>query len=100
MRILIVGGGSIGLKHARAFGSLEPRPHLAVLDPREEARSRARELGAEAAGDAFENVGIRAFDGVVICAPAPLHVPFAGRCLSEGVCSPKLCRTTGMGWTN
>ncbi len=85
MRILIVGGGSIGLKHARAFGSLEPRPDLVVLDPRQEARARAVELGAETAGEAFEDVDIRAFDGVVICAPAPLHVPFAGRCLSEGV---------------
>lgn len=85
MRFLIVGGGSIGLKHARAFGSLDPRPELVVLDPREEARKRAAELGADVQDSPFENTDIRAFDGVVICAPAPFHVPFARRCVAQGV---------------
>ena len=84
-RILIVGAGSIGLKHVRAFGSLEPPPSLVTIDPSPDARSRAAELGAEALDTDWDALDISAFDGVVICAPAPMHVPYATRCLHEGV---------------
>ena len=84
-RILIVGAGSIGLKQLRAFDALDPRPALTVVDPREEARARAMELGAELLSAGWDEIDLLCFDGVVICAPAPAHVPYIARCLREGV---------------
>lgn len=85
-RILIVGAGSIGLKQLRAFSALEPRPHLTAIDPRPEARERAAaEFGADILDGDFQSIDITAFDGVVICSPAPTHVPYSIRCLIEGV---------------
>lgn len=85
-RILVVGAGSIGLKQLRAFSRVVPRPHLTAIDPRPEARERAaKEFGAEVLDTTFDSVDISAFDGVVICSPAPTHVPYSIRCLIEGV---------------
>ena len=84
-RILIVGAGGIGLKHIRAFNSLDSPPRLSAIDPRAEAGARARESGVEVLDNAWEDLSLPDFDGVVICAPAPMHVPFAARCLREGV---------------
>ena len=85
-RILIVGAGSIGLKHMRAFNALDPRPRLVAIDPRAEARARAaNEFGAEVPDSDWDSLDLSAFDGVVICAPAPMHIPYAARCLREGV---------------
>ena len=84
-RILIVGAGGIGLKHMRAMGALDVPPRLAVIEPRPDARARAAELGVEVLDSDWEGVDLSQFDGVVICAPAPMHVPMLARCLSEGV---------------
>ncbi|MCL6519513.1 MAG: Gfo/Idh/MocA family oxidoreductase [Armatimonadetes bacterium] len=85
-RILIVGAGSIGLKQLRAFSSQNPKPHLTVIDPREEAKARARaEFGVEISVEDWDSIDIKQFDGVVICSPAPTHVPYSIRCLIEGV---------------
>lgn len=84
-RILIVGAGGIGLKHINAFRSLDAPPALAAIDPRPEAARRAAELGVEVLDNAWEDLRLADFDGIVICAPAPKHVPFIARCLSEGV---------------
>jgi predicted dehydrogenase len=84
-RILIVGAGGIGLKHIRAFSSLSAPPALAAVDPRPEAGARAKELGVEVLDKSWEDLHLPDFDGIVICAPAPKHVPFVTRCLGEGV---------------
>lgn len=84
-RILIVGAGGIGLKHIKAFNALENPPRLFAIDPRPESRARARELGVEALDASWESLDLHEFDGVVICAPAPVHVPYSIRCLNEGV---------------
>ncbi len=84
-RILIVGAGGIGLKHIKAFSALDAPPSVAVTDPRPEAGERARDLGVEVLEEKWENLRLADFDGVVICAPAPKHVPFAKRCIIEGV---------------
>ena len=84
-RILIVGAGGIGLKHIRAFNGVEPRP---TCTPSTRARSRshrAAELGAEPLDAGWDSLDLSQFDGVVICAPAPFHVPMASRCITEGV---------------
>ncbi|HET6453125.1 MAG TPA: Gfo/Idh/MocA family oxidoreductase, partial [Armatimonadota bacterium] len=82
-RILIVGAGGIGLKHVRAFNAVDEPPHIVGIDPREEARARAEELGAETLNASWDSLDLTAFDGVVNCAPAPTHVPFAARCIRE-----------------
>lgn len=84
-RILIVGAGGIGMKHLRAFSALDTPPRLFALDPRPDAAERVAEVGAELLVKDWENVKITDFDGVVLCVPAPLHIPFAARCLREGV---------------
>lgn len=84
-RILIVGAGGIGLKHIKAFSSLESPPELAVIDPRAEAAQRAAGLGVEVLDKTWDDLHLADFDGIVICAPAPKHVPFLKRCLTEGV---------------
>lgn len=84
-RILIVGTGGIGLKHIKAFSSLDSPPHLSAIDPRPEAGEKARELGVEFLQRSWEDLSLPDFDGVVICAPAPKHVAFVMRCLEDGV---------------
>ena len=70
----------------RAFNALDPRPRLVAIDPRAEARARAAsEFGAEVPDSDWDSLDLSAFDGVVICAPAPMHVPYAARCLREGI---------------
>ncbi len=85
-RILVVGAGSIGLKHLRAFRAVGSElVKLAVVDPRPEARVRACETGAETLSTDWDSTDLSQFDGVVICAPPPLHVPYTMRCLEEGI---------------
>ena len=84
-RILIVGAGGIGLKHIKAFSAVDEPPTVIAIDPRKEARARAEELGAEALDASWDSLDLKAFDGVVNCAPAPTHVPFAARCIREGI---------------
>lgn len=84
-RILIVGAGGIGLKHIRAFNGVGPKPALYAIDPRKESLARAAELGAEPLEAGWDSLDLSQFDGVVICAPAPFHVPMATRCIIEGI---------------
>ena len=84
-RILIVGAGGIGLKHIRAFNGVEPKPTVFAIDPRKESLVKAAELGAEPLDVAWDDLDLSQFDGVVICPPAPFHVPMATRCISEGI---------------
>lgn len=84
-QILIVGAGGIGLKHIKAFNALENPPRLFAIDPRPESRARAAELGAEPLDASWDSLDLSEFDGIVVCAPAPMHVPYAMRCLREGV---------------
>ena len=84
-KILIVGAGGIGLKHVRAFNAAGAPVELTAVEPRPEARARAEEMGAKALDCAWESVSLSDFDGVVICAPAPMHITMAKRCLVEGV---------------
>jgi len=88
-RILIVGAGSIGLKQVRAFSSADPQTSIAVIDADERRLALAREHGAQTPGTAWDETDLSRYDGVVICVPSHLHVPFLMRCLREGV--PVLC---------
>ncbi len=84
-RILIVGAGGIGKKHIRAFLAASTSVQIYVVEPREAARAEAAQMGADVVESAWEDVNLNEFDGVVICAPAPLHVPYVTRCLVERV---------------
>ena len=85
MRILIVGGGSVGKRHMRNFRALGVE-HVGVVDPRADRRA---ELDAEpGVGATYEELG-RAlqdgFDAAVVCAPTAYHVPIALDCLRSGL---------------
>ncbi len=96
-RILIVGAGSIGLKQVRAFAAADPDTSIAVIDADERRLALAREHGAETLSTPWEETALQAFDGVVICVPSHLHVPFLMRCLREEV--PVLCeKPLAAGW--
>jgi predicted dehydrogenase len=84
-RILMIGAGGIGLKHIRFFSSLEEPPRLSVLDPNPESTAKASELGAEILQTGWDSIDLSDFDGAIICAPAPFHIPYASRCLNEGL---------------
>jgi len=83
--ILIVGAGGIGLKHIRAFNGVEPHPRLFAVDPRKESLERAAEMGVEPLDKGWDALDLSRFDGVVICAPAPFHVPMTAKCIRAGV---------------
>lgn len=84
-RILIVGAGGIGKKHIKAFKAADPAVRLYVIEPRDTARAEAAQMGAVVLESSWDDVRLSEFDGVVICAPAPLHVPYVSRCLVERV---------------
>lgn len=84
-RILVVGTGSIGLKHLRAFLSLDSPPSLTAIDPSPAARGRAAEMGVRVLDTDWDSADLTDFDGVVLCVPPPLHVPYASRLLAAGV---------------
>lgn len=84
-RILMIGAGGIGLKHIRFFNSLDEPPRLAVLDPNPESTAKASELGAEILDATWDSLDLSDFHGALIAAPAPFHIPYAARCLREGL---------------
>jgi len=83
MKILIVGCGSIGARHARNLNRLGAGPlafHDAVAD---RSRSLAVELGGAAVADLDEGLAARP-DAVLVCAPTAAHVDLASRAVSAG----------------
>lgn len=83
-RVLIVGGGSIGERHLRCFLTTG-RATVALCEQNPE---RVRQLAAiypltDTFTD-FHAVDLAAFDAVVICVYADLHVPWAQRAIEAG----------------
>lgn len=82
--ILILGCGSIGQRHLRAFASTE-RCRLSVCDNRAEALAQLSEQHSftpyVSHHDALTD---RSITGVIIATPAPTHVPLAQHALSTG----------------
>jgi predicted dehydrogenase len=83
-RILVVGGGSIGERHARCFLKTG-RAEVALCDNRPE---RLRQLAAAypltGAHADFNQVDLSKFHAAVICVPADLHVPWARKVVESG----------------
>jgi len=85
-KILVVGCGSIGQRHARLL-SVRKDVELYVADTLEENRNYCQENFS--VKGAFEDYNLalkRGMDGVFICVPTELHVPLAKQALTAGAC--------------
>jgi predicted dehydrogenase len=84
-RILIIGVGSIGERHVRCF-QRTGRADVAICEIRDEVRERVeREYHLDQAFTSFDEVINSQFDAAVVCTPANLHVPMAGRIAAKHV---------------
>ncbi len=84
-RVLIVGAGSIGERHARCFKATG-RAHVGLADVNAELLSTV--AGRYELTDVYANLAdaIEAgFDAAVIATPAPLHIPMARQLAEAGV---------------
>jgi myo-inositol 2-dehydrogenase/D-chiro-inositol 1-dehydrogenase len=74
LEIALIGAGRIGQIHGRNIAQ-RPDVHLRwVADANAEAAAKfAKELGAEATGDAMRAITDKAVDAVVICSPTDAH---------------------------
>jgi predicted dehydrogenase len=82
--LLIVGCGSIGERHVRCFQKTN-RVKLYACDNDAASRNRISErYGIPCVSDWENAVGTLPIQGVVICTPAPLHIPMALHALKAG----------------
>lgn len=85
-KILVVGCGSIGQRHARLL-SARKDVKLYIADRLEENREYCQENFSVI--EAFEDYSLalkEGMDGVFICVPTGLHIPFAKLALDSGAC--------------
>ena len=83
MRILILGCGSIGSRHAHNLQGLGVA-ELLLFDPDgQRAHSLATDLGAQVMSDGAEGYAYRP-DAVVICTPTSSHLPLAREAAEHG----------------
>lgn len=96
-RVLIVGAGSIGERHARCF-LRAGAPSVSICEVRAERRAALRErYPLEAVYESFEQVPLEKFDAVIVCVPAHLHVEVSVRALDGGchvLCEKPLALST------
>jgi predicted dehydrogenase len=85
MKLLVIGGGSIGKRHLTNFKQLGVE-HLAVVDPREDRRREVADRVGVTAGYPDLDAALRAdkFDAVVVGTPTAYHTDAAARCLEHG----------------
>ena len=83
-RILVVGCGSIGQRHARVLQAIGA-PNLAVCDPAQGPRQAVQHaLGIEEGYADFEEALQHGFEAVFICSPPAFHVPQARLAIEAG----------------
>jgi predicted dehydrogenase len=83
-RVLVVGAGSIGERHARCFARTG-RARVELCERNAALLAEVAERVQPAARyERFEDALAEEFDAVVICTPAPLHVPMARQALEAG----------------
>jgi len=83
-RVLVVGCGSIGTRHARCFQQTG-RCAVSICDPRAERREHVTtSYGFASSFDALEEALNERWDAAVIATPAPLHVPQATELVAQG----------------
>jgi predicted dehydrogenase len=82
--VLIIGCGSIGERHLRCFQKTG-RARVTACDVSPALRQKlADTYGVPALADAGAAIAAGDFDAVVICTPAPLHIPLALQALAAG----------------
>ena len=77
MKILILGAGSIGRRHAANLCEMAPDAHVTAMDPREEPLSQLHPNAYRCIGDRLDDGYIEANgkpDALVICTPATDHL--------------------------
>lgn len=85
MKVVVVGAGSIGERHIRAFSRLDGIS-VSVVEPRaERAQQIAARYGCEGWYTSLEQVPIESFDAAVIATPANSHIPMGIACASRGL---------------
>ena len=83
-RVLVVGAGSIGERHARCFLSAGV-PSVSVVELREQRRAELRErYPLDEIFASLDDVTMADFGVVVVCVPAHLHVDVSIRALDAG----------------
>ena len=82
-RVVIVGCGSIGARHARNAASLQIGELLLVDTDRDRREAVARETGGRAARDLSDALE-RGCDAAIICTPPAGHLAAASRCITAG----------------
>lgn len=89
MHLLIIGVGSIGERHLRSFLRIEG-VRCSIAEPDDGQRQRiATSYTVTRTFPRWEDAPLSEFDGVVICAPTHLHVPWLTHFAREGI--PVLC---------
>lgn len=78
LRILIVGGGSIGERHLRCFQQVATGALIALCDVREEIRAQMTErYQLTSVFASLDEAAKQHWDAAVVCTPAHLHIPHA-----------------------
>jgi predicted dehydrogenase len=100
VRLLILGGGSIGERHLRCFLKARRSLKVELCEPRaarrRELESRYPRLGATCAS--LDDADLEACDAAVVATPPDLHVPQARRLAAAGchlLVEKPLCITEG-----
>lgn len=85
MKIIVIGAGSIGERHIRAFKRLGGIS-VSLVDPRaDRAKEMAARYGCEDSYTGIEAAPLELFDAAVIATPANFHVPIGIACASRGL---------------
>ena len=86
LKIAVVGAGLIGERHARLITQLSEFELCAIVDPSENAKRIADELGIQCflQLSSFLNGNVDC-DGVIIATPNETHRPFAIRCFEKSL---------------
>lgn len=84
MKLLIVGAGSIGARHAKAFRQWDVP--IALVDPRtERVHEIAVRYGCSSGYESLQKVPLEQFDAAVIATPADTHIAIARECARAGL---------------
>jgi len=85
MKIIVIGVGSIGERHVRAFRRIDGIS-VSLVDSRyERIRKIAERYGCAATYDRLEAAPLDSFDAAVIATPANSHIPIGIACASRGL---------------
>jgi len=85
MKVIVIGAGSIGERHIRAFRRINGIA-VSLVEPRpERAQQIAARYGCESSYGSIEAAPLGSFDAAVIATPANSHLPIGIACASRGL---------------